>query len=707
MSFLTPLFLLGALAIAAPILYHLIRRTTRERKIFSSLMFLLPSPPRISRRHRLENIPLLLLRCAALALLAFGFARPFLKESPVVDPTGAEPRRTAILLDVSASMRRGGVWEAARARAEAVLDRASPSDHVALFTYDRQTTPLLTFEEWNRAAPGDRMALGRSRLAAVSPGWGGTHLGNALITAAESLSENEANRASGQGHFADGPREIVVVSDLQAGSRVDTLQAYEWPTGVAIRLEAVASRHPTNAGLQLIADPLDSTRALDAAVRVRVTNTADSTREHFKVGWSKAAGAADWIGTPLEAYVPPGQSRVFAVPVPKDAPESRHIALEGDDELFDNVVHVIPAAPQQASVLWLGADAADDPTQPLFFLRRAFTSTPRTAVQVAARAADAPLSASDLNAADLIFVVDPLTPGAAQALRAQAEAGKLVVAVPRNAAAAATLGRLLGREDLRLQDAQPSTYAMLAEIDFRHPLFAPFADPRFSDFTKIHIWKYRQLDLTGLPHARVIAKFDAGDPAIVEVPVGAGRIFVLLTGWLPADSQLAVSSKFVPLLWSLLELSGGITPRSTQFFVGDRVPPPQDVAATAVRTPDGETVALDPTAEYFGSTAKPGIYEFVAARPHSFAVNLDAAESRTAPMDTDELQTMGVPLVTSRPEGAPAVESRVLLQGIEAENRQKLWRWFIAATLAVLLIETALAGWTARRTNLRMEEATS
>ena len=46
MNFLTPLFLLGGLAIAGPIVFHLIRRTTRERRVFSSLMFLLPTPPR-------------------------------------------------------------------------------------------------------------------------------------------------------------------------------------------------------------------------------------------------------------------------------------------------------------------------------------------------------------------------------------------------------------------------------------------------------------------------------------------------------------------------------------------------------------------------------------------------------------------------------------------------------------------------------------
>ena len=44
-----------------------------------------------------------------------------------------------------------------------------------------------------------------------------------------------------------------------------------------------------------------------------------------------------------------------------------------------------------------------------------------------------------------------------------------------------------------------------------------------------------------------------------------------------------------------------------------------------------------------------------------------------------------------------AQKSQTMLQGLEAESRQKLWRWFIAATLAVLLVESALAGWTARK----------
>ena len=81
MSFLAPWFLLGALGIGLPLVFHLIRRTTRERTRFSSLMFLLPSPPRVTRRSRLEDVLLLCLRAAALVLMTVAFARPFFRNA--------------------------------------------------------------------------------------------------------------------------------------------------------------------------------------------------------------------------------------------------------------------------------------------------------------------------------------------------------------------------------------------------------------------------------------------------------------------------------------------------------------------------------------------------------------------------------------------------------------------------------------------------
>ena len=688
MNFLTPLFLIGGLAIAGPIIFHLIKRTSRERRLFSSLMFLLPTPPRLSKRSRLEHLLLLLLRCLALGLLALGFSRPFFKQTPLDDPTAVQPKRIVVLVDVSASMRRTGLWAAARERVEATLGNVSAVDQIALYTFDRAATPLLPFEEWNRTPATDRAALAKARLAAVSPGWSGTQLGTALITAAEALAESD-------GKQFPGPRQIVLVSDLQAGSRIETLQAYEWPKNVTLTVEAVKASRPTNAGLQLVAESADTSRAAETLVRVRVSNSADAQREQFKLGWTQVSGTGEsvFVGKPIDVYVPPGQSRVIALPIIKDTPGLDRIELKGDDEDFDNVVWVIPPGQQRLNVLWLGNDEPANPRQPLFFLRRALSDTPRLGVSVVARNSTAQVLPEDVANASVVFVSDALSAAQAGALRAQALAGKTLVFAPKSAAAAATLGALIGREGVAMTEVTPTNYAMFAEIDFKHPLFAPFADPRFSDFTKIHIWKYRKLDAASIPDARVLARFDSGDPAVIEAALGKGRLFVLTTGWQPDDSQLAVSTKFVPLLWSLLELGGGVSAAPAQWFVGDTAPLPSGPAGTEQTEQDVRFT-------------QPGIREVkIGERTVRFAVNVDANESRTAPLGADELERLGVPLTPAETKPVVTGDSKIVLQGVEAESRQKLWRWFIAATLAVLLVESALAGWTARKENSKQPEA--
>ena len=62
MSFLTPVYLLAGLAVLGPILFHLIRKRPREIREFSAVDFLEPSPPRLSRRSRMDQWLLLLLR---------------------------------------------------------------------------------------------------------------------------------------------------------------------------------------------------------------------------------------------------------------------------------------------------------------------------------------------------------------------------------------------------------------------------------------------------------------------------------------------------------------------------------------------------------------------------------------------------------------------------------------------------------------------
>jgi hypothetical protein len=684
MTFLAPLFLLGGLAVALPIIFHLIRRTTRERKSFSSLMFLMPSPPRLTRRSRLEHLLLLLLRCGVLCLLALGFARPYIKKALDIGQPSGTAKRTVLLVDTSASMRRANLWADARARAESIVRDASPADQIALMTFDRQPHELVTFDEWNRTAVSERVALAVRKLTESSPTWSSTHLGEAIINAAETLADTRGNAVT-------GPRQIIVISDLQEGSRIEQLQGYEWPKGIEVSVEPIKPRRISNAGLHLVTETDDGTTKEATTVRVRVANSGDSKLDQFKVGWAGADGRI-FAAQPINVYAPAGQSRILAVPIITNLPTSmkpNRIILQGDEEDFDNTVYVIPPEQSRMSVSYLGTESEKDPHQPLYFLQRAFQETRRTVVRV--------IQGNTNQVWSLAILTEAIADNPAKSLHDDIAKGKTALCVIKDDRIASTVARLIGVEQLNVREAQVRNYAMLADIDFRHPLFAPFADPRFSDFTKIHFWKYRKLDTSNLPNPRILAKFESSDPALVEVPVGKGKVFLLTSGWQPEDSQLALSTKFVPLLYAFLEESGATAPPPAQFYVGDNAPLGPNEAGAVVHTPDGSELRLSPGEAIFSQTMTPGIYALGSQPGCRFAVNLDAAESRTAPMPLDELERLGAPVMHQPSAGTREAARKVRLRNTELEERQKLWRWFLLGTLGILLAETWLAGRTARR----------
>src|SRR5688500_14703171 len=118
-------------------------------------MFLEPSPPRITKRSRLEHILLLLLRCAVVALLAFAFARPFLQKPLAATATPDQRARVAIIVDASASMRREDLWTQAKTRTLEMVRALKPSDAFAVYVFDQQLRTILNFAEAAQLPPGD------------------------------------------------------------------------------------------------------------------------------------------------------------------------------------------------------------------------------------------------------------------------------------------------------------------------------------------------------------------------------------------------------------------------------------------------------------------------------------------------------------------------------------------------------------------------
>src|SRR5882724_5290771 len=150
MNFLAPWFLAGAALIAGPIIAHLIRRATRERIAFSAMRFLEPSAPKLDRRSRLRHPWLLALRCLIVAVLAAGFARPFLGGPHAPSLSAARPRFVVAILDESASMQRAGLWSDAVGRVVSVAEKLGAADHFALLSVSSRATELVSFETWDR-----------------------------------------------------------------------------------------------------------------------------------------------------------------------------------------------------------------------------------------------------------------------------------------------------------------------------------------------------------------------------------------------------------------------------------------------------------------------------------------------------------------------------------------------------------------------------
>jgi len=88
--------------------------------------------------------------------------------------------------------------------------------------------------------------------------------------------------------------------------------------------------------------------------------------------------------------------------------------------------------------------------------------------------------------------------------------------------------------------------ARVGAIEFGHPVFEAFRAPRSGDFASVRVYGYRNLGpATG---AQVLARFDAGAPAVVERRVGAGRVLLWASSFDQSWTDLPLRSVFLPFV---------------------------------------------------------------------------------------------------------------------------------------------------------------
>ncbi len=175
MGFLAPLYLLLGAGAAVPLLVHLMRRRSGLRVPFPAVRYLARAEQEHSRQLRIRNLLLMLLRVAAVVLIAFAAARPVSGALGALFGVGHAPTAVAIVLDnsLSTSAIDAGhpVLDGLSDVARTAVGHAGPSDRVWLVTAD------------GRVQGGTRAAI-VSAIARTEPLAGAGDLPHAVTTAA-------------------------------------------------------------------------------------------------------------------------------------------------------------------------------------------------------------------------------------------------------------------------------------------------------------------------------------------------------------------------------------------------------------------------------------------------------------------------------------------------------------------------------------------
>lgn len=154
-SWLTSPWMLGAgaLAVASPIIIHLLNKRRFKIVQWAAMDFLLEANKKNKRRVQLENLIVLLLRCLAMLLLGLLLARPFLPTSLSELLQNTKRFERIVVLDDSVSMlaseEGGSAWQTAIEGLKSLTRQMSESrtdDTLTVLLTSRPETPFLVAE---------------------------------------------------------------------------------------------------------------------------------------------------------------------------------------------------------------------------------------------------------------------------------------------------------------------------------------------------------------------------------------------------------------------------------------------------------------------------------------------------------------------------------------------------------------------------------
>ena len=621
MAFLNPLFLLGLLAAAIPLLIHLWSRRQAVTVDFSSLMFLVAAHRQNVRRLQLKQLLILLLRMLIVALIALALARPFLTLGL---PLAAVRAKTDVVIVLDNSYSMGyqdvdGVWfEKAKTLGTDVLRSLQHGDSASVILMSDIPQPI--FRQLTPDIDNVIAAIQKAEISHRS-----TNVQPSIELAHEILSESTQQN-----------KELYLISDF-AQNGWENWGVIPNQSGSRIVLLPVSERIPHNTNIEEIV-PSHQLIGVDLPFHLNVTikNNSDApvaqTTLTFFAGNQKkkthtfSATADESIMTTLtHTFSAPGtHTGNFALTDDRlNTDNRRYFALEALGEIrvlcvSNRTEYLKLALNPLVSKQTEGAAIKSSMIHPTTCTPSEFDTFP-------------------LEGYDTILLADvpKISTKAEAQLREFIRQGKSII--------------VFGINNYNLswapaQFGQPITWQIpqqVSKYEETHPIFEIFPENVLSGQYGPQF--YQGMTVTRAPDATVIARFEDDTPFLIERREGKSHILFFNCGLQQqtTHNELLVNPYFLPLLQhSILYVMRSDTEKNINVGEAYIASFPENSGGRAwikrLESPDENAMTAVPIGENgeirFESTELPGIYQVdVKAQDRLFrdffAVNISSAES--------------------------------------------------------------------------------
>ena len=567
MSFLNPLLLFGGLAIASPIIIHLLAKKQIKRVVWAAMRFLKATVDRNKRKMNIEDILLLILRCLILALLAFALARPSLREGGIGILGGDEA--AIILVDNSGSMSTGdgavSRFEKAQKAAGQILDGLPAGSRVAVWLVSDTVRESVS-------EPARDLALARKSIREAKRADQGTEWQPALRRAVEVLKKQPGVHKS-----------IYAVTDGQAAG---------WKGIGEIRTLLESVKREMRATLVLVTEGEERNLGI-TDVRLATALPTVNQPLRFEVSVANFAPAGtDGVAVSLAVDdEPPADEQTLDTVPAGGAPKTLSLfvtfrepgfhtvtaRLHADRCPFDDQRSLALRVIDEVNVLFVDGNPGAEPRDSeVFYLRNALTPVPvelrdrffiKTRTVTGAEFEKTALR--DFDAVVLANVVD-LSPLAADALQAYVRGGGGLLIFPGSRISVpfyndrllaergllpAAFGAVRGESFDETKAERPEKFFRLQTKDYAHGIVELWKDPANGSLGSAQFYRAytlqpaKQSDVPGdggLP--AVVLSYADGEPAVMERPFGLGRVVQFSSTAGGAWNDLPVRPIFVPLM---------------------------------------------------------------------------------------------------------------------------------------------------------------